>query len=254
MKIYCDRNNFRFCSELLILGGLLDHLPKEAPENYNPKGKSRFHGVIETCNKLFEYVDDVDDADIVVVSYKFDGTIPDTDKPIWCFFNDDNPRSFHVPDNVTLFRTSMVKSINNPSREKAMPAFSPDYFDGTFMGDPPLTIGFCGHINNGRKPYLETLLRSDIPTNFIIRKGFWASGVDRQIARKEYFDNISQNIFNFCYRGAGNFSYRFYETLMMGKIPVLVDTDCVFPIEIKGLCVYCKENDDIIERSYTPIS
>ena len=32
-------------------------------------------------------------------------------------------------------------------------------------------------------------------------------------------------------RGAGNFSYRFYETLMMGRIPIFIDTDCVLPFE-----------------------
>jgi hypothetical protein len=47
--------------------------------------------------------------------------------------------------------------------------------------------------------------------------------------------NMENNIFTFCYRGAGNFSYRFYETLMMGRIPILINTDCVFPFwnEIK---------------------
>jgi hypothetical protein len=40
-------------------------------------------------------------------------------------------------------------------------------------------------------------------------------------------------LFIFCYRGAGNFSYRFYETLMMGRIPILINTDCVFPFDSK---------------------
>ena len=34
-----------------------------------------------------------------------------------------------------------------------------------------------------------------------------------------------------CIRGAGNFSYRLYETLSCGRIPVFVDTDCVLPYE-----------------------
>ena len=32
-------------------------------------------------------------------------------------------------------------------------------------------------------------------------------------------------------RGGGNFSKRFYETLAMGRIPALVDTDCLLPFE-----------------------
>jgi hypothetical protein len=43
-----------------------------------------------------------------------------------------------------------------------------------------------------------------------------------------------------CMRGGGNFSVRFYETLSMGRIPVVVDTDCLLPY------------DDIIDyRRYT---
>src|SRR5690606_19049993 len=36
-----------------------------------------------------------------------------------------------------------------------------------------------------------------------------------------------------CVRGAGNFSVRFYETLLMGRIPIFVNTDCLLPFEDK---------------------
>ncbi len=32
-------------------------------------------------------------------------------------------------------------------------------------------------------------------------------------------------------RGIGNFSVRFYETLAVGRIPVLLDTDCLLPLD-----------------------
>ena len=32
-----------------------------------------------------------------------------------------------------------------------------------------------------------------------------------------------------CLRGTGNFSIRFYEALMMGKIPIFINTDCILP-------------------------
>ena len=67
--------------------------------------------------------------------------------------------------------------------------------------------------------------------NFIIRQGFWAPEIDKKQAQLEYFENMENNIFTFCMRGAGNFSYRFYETLMMGRIPIFIDTDCVLPFE-----------------------
>ena len=42
---------------------------------------------------------------------------------------------------------------------------------------------------------------------------------------------MNANAYTFCIRGVGNFSVRFYETLAMGRIPVLIDTDCKLPLE-----------------------
>ena len=66
---------------------------------------------------------------------------------------------------------------------------------------------------------------------------------------------MESNIFIFCYRGVGNFSYRFFEILMMGRIPIIVDTDCVYPFSEKygleniGLIIKNEENlvDEIKE-------
>ena len=37
--------------------------------------------------------------------------------------------------------------------------------------------------------------------------------------------------FNICNRGCGNFSYRFYQTLACGRIPILLYTDMILPFE-----------------------
>ena len=37
--------------------------------------------------------------------------------------------------------------------------------------------------------------------------------------------------FSLCIRGNGNFSYRFYEALSFGRIPILIDTDVELPFE-----------------------
>lgn len=242
MKIYADRSKFQFCSELLILGGLLCEIPEQTPEN-----EGRFDGIKEICNSLFEYVNTPEEADVVVIPYKFNGTIPDIDKPILAFYNDDDSTTFDLPKNVTLYRTSLYAS-RKVYNEFALPTVSPDYFRGEYLHNPKLSVGYCGHLGHGRLAYLNMLYESSIKTDFILRKGFWAPGVDRLVARKEYFENISNNIFTLCHRGAGNFSYRFYETLMMGRIPVLIDTDCVFPIDIKTTCVYCKPSDNVVNK------
>ena len=50
-------------------------------------------------------------------------------------------------------------------------------------------------------------------------------------ARIDYLLNLINNAFTICIRGAGNFSYRLYETLMMGRIPLIINTNQVFPFE-----------------------
>ena len=63
----------------------------------------------------------------------------------------------------------------------------------------------------------------------------------------EFYQNIFNNLYTFCLRGTGNFSARFFETLAMGRIPVLVDTDCRLPfhneIEWKQHCIMIPEKE-----------
>lgn len=46
----------------------------------------------------------------------------------------------------------------------------------------------------------------------------------------EFYNNILESQYVLCVRGAGNFSVRFYETLMMGRIPLYVHTDGYLPL------------------------
>lgn len=72
-----------------------------------------------------------------------------------------------------------------------------------------------------------------ITTNFIHRKKYRAGAINeeqRELSTLEFFKNINENLYTFCLRGSGNFSVRFYETLFMGRIPVLIDTDCRLPL------------------------
>jgi hypothetical protein len=49
--------------------------------------------------------------------------------------------------------------------------------------------------------------------------------------RLEYFKSLSNNLYCLCVRGGGNFSFRLGETFMMGRIPILIDTDCILPFK-----------------------
>lgn len=86
-----------------------------------------------------------------------------------------------------------------------------------------------------RAKLLQSFEKSNrIKTNFIYRKHYRAgakSAEERHTTTREYFENIQHSDYVLCVRGAGNFSVRLYETLMMGRIPIFVNTDCLLPFE-----------------------
>jgi hypothetical protein len=84
-----------------------------------------------------------------------------------------------------------------------------------------------------RAKYLSSIQQNkQIKANFVFRKKYRAGAISaesREKTTEEFFENITQNLYTFCMRGSGNFSVRFYETLAMGRIPVLLNTDCDLP-------------------------
>lgn len=106
-----------------------------------------------------------------------------------------------------------------------------------------------------RAKALRALAKSQlVDTNFIVRERF-LGGVNlveeqeglalMQKVRLEYVQNMVESDYVLCARGAGNFSYRLYETLCCGRIPVFIDTDCVLPYDFalawKKYCVWVDE-------------
>lgn len=85
-----------------------------------------------------------------------------------------------------------------------------------------------------RASILKTLETSpDIDTRFIKRKQYRAGvtkNKERHNSTTEFYNNILESQYVLCVRGAGNFSVRFYETLMMGRIPLYVHTDGYLPL------------------------
>jgi hypothetical protein len=75
---------------------------------------------------------------------------------------------------------------------------------------------------------------SEIECRFIYRDKYRAGAqtpAEREQTTIEYYDNMKDADYILCIRGAGNFSVRLYEALMMGKIPIFVDTNCLLPFE-----------------------
>jgi hypothetical protein len=69
----------------------------------------------------------------------------------------------------------------------------------------------------------------------------------RELNRKLFNENIINNDYILCVRGAGNYSYRFYETLVTGRIPLFINTDCALPFDFilnwKKYLVWVEENE-----------
>ncbi|MGI9052521.1 MAG: exostosin domain-containing protein, partial [Ilumatobacteraceae bacterium] len=92
-------------------------------------------------------------------------------------------------------------------------------------------------------PYLGEVLRAaalevleqspEVTTNFVLRdeKVFFrdAGTGDLDGVRRAYMDNLRDSDYVLCVRGSGNYSYRLYEAMCMGRVPVVVDTDLALP-------------------------
>lgn len=69
---------------------------------------------------------------------------------------------------------------------------------------------------------------SDLAVEIIDRVGF--SGAREEMSA--YSKHLFESTYVLCPRGTENYSYRMYEALSFGRIPVIIDTDMVFPSEI----------------------
>ncbi len=72
-----------------------------------------------------------------------------------------------------------------------------------------------------------------VATNFILRSTFSAnlatmSGKPEDL-RREFVENLLSSDYGLCVRGDANASVRLFETLALGRIPVIVDTECILP-------------------------
>ena len=190
----------------------------------------------------------------------------DADTPCLFFQNSDLPLPCDVRWGE-VYRTSVYRSRQTPN-ERTMPGENDDMLEAEH-GTIPLrswteipTVSFCGNLGNPwnelvltiagkhnnvigtrlRRKTIRLLRRSPlVRTSIIARSRFWGGSlktyfgknrrnIDRQQQlRNEYKQNMLGSDYVLCLRGAGNYSFRFYETLSAGRIPLLIDTDCSLP-------------------------
>ncbi|MGV2826615.1 exostosin domain-containing protein [Myxosarcina sp. GI1(2024)] len=123
------------------------------------------------------------------------------------------------------------------------------YETGKFFQKRLISRYNIGHVI--RFKALSTLSKSSlVKTNFVLRdQAFFnqKNANSQKTVREEYTQNLIESDYVFCCRGYGNFSFRFYEALSCGRIPVFVNSDCVLPydfeIDWKKYCVWVEENE-----------
>tara|TARA_R110002012_G_scaffold281087_2_gene470064 strand:+ start:5694 stop:6590 length:897 start_codon:yes stop_codon:yes gene_type:complete len=235
MKIWYDKNKLNlneFKSEKFLFLPLFDKKVIDKSNDF------RNNSWTEGIRHNVQYTT-IDDADYIVYHDKLDQGIAEylqyTNKPILAFFNDDSckPISDKIPKNVHVFRTSINKT-RQKKNEFAMPAWSADFkFTGTTYKCNKPVVSFCGAITDPvREKCIQQLEKnSKVKVDFIIRRAFWGGSPHNPTLRSEYIENIKNSDMVLCCRGAGNFSYRLYETLSVGRIPIIIDTDISLPCD-----------------------
>ncbi|MCA9370800.1 MAG: exostosin family protein [Candidatus Peregrinibacteria bacterium] len=217
-------------------------------------------------------------------------------KHLVVFWHGDSDRPF-PSDDAIVFRTSAYRGSQRPN-EIMMPAYAEDLLDGELTvrlkhGGKPI-VGFCGwadykNFKNRIGTLVQNMLTRDkarvkgityrmraiahlqqsdrIQQNFIIRRSYSGNSstikTDPKKARQEYIENLLGSDYALVIKGDGNYSYRFYEALSLGRIPVLLDTDCILPLEDEIAYSECvlrvpyadlSRLSDIVANHYSSIS
>ena len=174
-------------------------------------------------------------------------------------------------DEGVLYRTSLDRRLRRPGerampamvrdlREEAAEAGDDDE---ALLGPAPHAarprVGFCGYVGTPghrlaclamlrlqkwrglrtRARTLDALRRQSasgggFDTDFVTRAAFGQAvpeGEAARLMRREFLQNLLENPYTLCLRGKGNFSFRLYEVLGVGRVPLFVDTHCVLPFE-----------------------
>lgn len=191
-------------------------------------------------------------------------------RPLVVFFNSDSTAPVGL-DSAIVFRTSIFRSTRraNEHAMPAWSAdFLEKYAGGRLSIRPKApvpSVGYTGYVDwfidearlaHGvrelttmlarrlchplRRPHPGRMLRGRavrrlaadgrIATNFVIRDSCRTGSASLK-ERFEYAQNILQSDYCLVCRGGGNFSYRLFEVLSCGRIPLLINTDCVLPCE-----------------------
>ena len=242
MKIYVDKTKLKQ-EDLELVTELFFTYPMLSQQAKNHINNNRFweSGIFDNIEGL-EYTDEVN-CDYFALPFKFKDSKEERflelldksrhyGKKLICLNNDDFGGDYNIPNDIVLFRTSFYASQRKPN-EFAFPVFVPDINKHSKGFSNNFSVGFCGDSNRPiRREALDILKKSNIKINHDEVFSFFQNPYEnKKIGRERFFKNLQENIFILTPRGCGNFSYRFYETLCFGRIPIFINTDCILPFE-----------------------
>ena len=181
-----------------------------------------------------------------------------TKKSVLVFLLSDYNEPFIIPSNVLLYRSGMYRS-QRKLNEHLIPYVWVEHELQGYQDATPLSkktfhpsVGFCGSVISHpcRIQHLNQIKKhADMKTNFILRTNHWAGRPHDPEVVQQFVKNIQQTYFTVCSRGAGNWSARFYQVLSLGRIPIVVNTDMVLPLEDiipwKDIIVLCDTETDL---------
>lgn len=251
MKIYFPQNitqkDLNFCTELFtIIPFINSSVYKQIGAILNWWNEGLFSSLYQ--NAPYNELVKIEDCDYCILPFKFfpnDQRVTDLckeaaryNKRVIAFFCDDYIESFTLPPNLILFRTSTSKSLIT-DQERVFPVLVSDHLPKNLLvklsdKQENKILGFRGHNQAIRENIINKIQAVSKNIDFEIQKDFYfgdTSKMSTSKTRQDYYNNLSRNQFTLCMRGGGNFSYRFYEALSFGRIPVLIDTDTILPFK-----------------------
>jgi len=162
----------------------------------------------------------------------------------------DNGHRWHDPGVGLLLKRSLAEDA--PANEAPYPAWPrAETLDLTCEPAPPAerpVVSFCGvaHRPPERERVIEAFVASDA-VDFRLTRRPQFNDPDRA----GYLRSIRESHYVLCPRGVGRFSYRFYEALAAGRVPVLSSGHTVAPPALLAHAyTMCTESPDILAASW----
>lgn len=126
-----------------------------------------------------------------------------------------------------------MPEVHKPSRAVAVSA-SLGVAESTYNSPNRKLATFMGQTNGWRDWLFDAFkLCREVDSNVVIRRTFLGGLKPADPRYRDYLKSILAGKFVICARGHGNYSYRFYEALALGRVPIMLDTNCVLPFEDK---------------------